>query len=226
MPADDYPDFEVVLGAGALTGDQSGTLRRMLGISDAFYQQQYGDIAGHHAFAMLPVLLRPQSRGRLRLRSRNPFHWPSLQPNYFAVRSDLVQLRNAVRQTIAIAQTTQAFRRLGARFHDRPVLGCEQWPPQSDEYFECHIRRYTSSLQHQVGTCRMAAADRGGVVDERLRVRAGIRGLRVADASIMPTLPSAHTNAVVYMIGEKAADMIKEDWRDGEAMVKDVNNEV
>lgn len=216
----------MVLGAGALTGDQSGTLRRMLGISDAFYEQQYGDIAGQHAFAMMPVLLKPQSRGRLRLRSRNPFHWPSLQPNYFAVPSDLRQLRDAVRSTLRIAQSTRAFRRLGARRHDRPVPGCEELTPDSDAYWECHIRRYTASLQHQVGTCRMAAAELGGVLDERLRVRGGIRRLRVADASIMPQLPSAHTNAVVYMIGEKAADMIKADWPEEVSGGAEVNNEI
>lgn len=209
----DYPDFEIVMGAGALSGDESGTLRRMLGIPDEFYQHMYADIVGMHAFGMVPILMRPRSRGRLMLRSRNPFRWPSLQPNYFAVRSDLEQMREAVKRTVALAESTRSFQRLAARLHERPMLGCEMWPARSDEYYECCIRRYTSSLQHQVGTCRMGPrSDHDAVVDERLRVH-GVGGLRVVDASIMPTLPAAHTNAVVYMIGEKAADMIKEDHR-------------
>lgn len=206
------------MGAGALSGDQSGTLRRMLGISDRFYKHMYSDIVGQHAFSMMPILMRPQSRGRLRLRSRNPFRWPSLQPNYFVERSDLEQMRDALRRTIRLAEESAAFARLGARVHRRPVLGCERWPFESDAYLECWIQHYTSSLQHQVGTCRMGAEGaKDAVVDGRLRVQGGVKRLRVVDASVMPVLPATHTNAVVFMIGEKAADMIKADWAEAKA---------
>lgn len=83
---------------------------------------------------------------------------------------------------------------------------------QSDQYWECCIRGYTSSLQHQVGTCKMGPpTDQSAVVNSDLKVH-GVNNLRVIDASIMPILPSAHTNAVVYMIGEKGADMVKDYW--------------
>lgn len=114
-------------------------------------------------------------------------------------------------KALKIAET-DSFAKFGTRFHNTPFLGCEEHPFKSDLYFECCVRHFTSSLQHQVGTCRMGPAhDSEAVVDERLRVH-GVRNLRVVDASIMPVLPAAHTNAAVFMIGEKAAEMIKEDY--------------
>ena len=82
----------------------------------------------------------------------------------------------------------------------------------SDEHWACATRYITTNLHHQVGTCKMGPADDiEAVVDSQLRV-IGVNGLRVVDASIMPIIPDAHTNAVVYMIAEKAADMIKQSW--------------
>jgi len=83
----------------------------------------------------------------------------------------------------------------------------------SDAYWECAAATVTTTLQHQVGTCKMGPdSDPDAVVDPELRVR-GIEGLRVVDASIMPVIPTGHTMAPVYMIGEKASDMIKLTWR-------------
>ena len=82
---------------------------------------------------------------------------------------------------------------------------------ESDAEFEAAIRRYGISNLHPVGTCRMGA-DEPAVCDPRLRVN-GIRGLRVVDASIMPSVPAGNTNAPSIMIGEKASDMILEDAR-------------
>ena len=80
---------------------------------------------------------------------------------------------------------------------------------QTDEQLAEHVRATASTTQHPCGTCRMGA-DAGSVVDQNLRLR-GIAGLRVVDASVMPTLTVGHINAPVIMIAEKAADMIKAD---------------
>uniref|UniRef100_A0A8W7PIU0 Glucose-methanol-choline oxidoreductase C-terminal domain-containing protein n=1 Tax=Anopheles coluzzii TaxID=1518534 RepID=A0A8W7PIU0_ANOCL len=100
---------------------------------------------------------------------------------------------------------------VGIELYKRPVPGCEGFVFNSDDYWRCHVRTQTTTFQHQVSTCRMGpVGDPDAVVDPRLRVR-GIGRLRVADVSIIPEPPSAHTCAMSYLIGEKAADMIKKD---------------
>ncbi|XP_037032455.1 glucose dehydrogenase [FAD, quinone]-like [Bradysia coprophila] len=207
----DYPDVEIVMGAGALSGDISGTMRSMLGITNEFFETVYKGIIGKHAFGLVPVLMQPKSRGRIKLKSTNPFRWPSMQPNYLDDITDVERLIKGVRIALKIAQS-QRFKRFGTKFHDRPFPHCKHLPMHSDAYWECCIRGYTSSLQHQVGTCKMGPErDRTAVVNAELQVH-GVKNLRVVDASIMPVLPAAHTNSVVFMIGEKGADIVKRYW--------------
>lgn len=87
---------------------------------------------------------------------------------------------------------------------------CEQHLFGSDDYWICVLQNYGTSLGHQVGTCKMGR-DSDAVVDAELKVH-GIQNLRVVDGSIMPNVVAGHTNAVVFMIGEKASDMIKRHW--------------
>ncbi|KAF6217328.1 hypothetical protein GE061_001682 [Apolygus lucorum] len=84
-----HPDMELVFGPGAFTGDTGGSLRACFNMNDSFYQQVYKPYEGRDAFNVVPVLLRPKSRGAVRLRSKNPFHWPLLYPNYFKDERDL-----------------------------------------------------------------------------------------------------------------------------------------
>ncbi|XP_058120244.1 glucose dehydrogenase [FAD, quinone]-like [Anopheles ziemanni] len=207
----DYPDIELVMGTGAYNNDESGSLRETIGITDEFYHRTYGTILGKHAFAISPILMRPKSRGRIYLKSANPFRWPRMDGNFFGNYDDLAVLREGAKLTVTLVESRH-FRSFGAKLHTTPFLGCEGHRFRSDEYWECAIRRIGSSLQHQCGTCKMGpTTDPEAVVNPQLQVY-GIRGLRVVDASIIPTIPASHTNAVVFMIGEKAADMVKEFW--------------
>jgi choline dehydrogenase len=154
-----------------------------------------------HGFTITAVLLQPQSAGYIGLRSNSPFDPPRIQPNYlFAEAEELPVLIEGVRLARRMVQT--------GCFD--PYRGEEIAPGaaiQDDNTITAFIRRAAQTLWHPVGTCRMGT-DEEAVVDPELRVR-GIKGLRVVDASVMPTIISGHTNAATVMIAEKAADMIK-----------------
>ncbi|MBB2147044.1 choline dehydrogenase [Pedobacter sp. LMG 31464] len=149
-------------------------------------------------FTILPTLLRPKSRGYLTLRSNNPLDFPVIQPNFLSDEHDKKVMVEAAKKAIEVLQA-QAFSPY------RKQIIC---PPDfsSDEAILLHIQKIMETVYHPVGTCKMGN-DEMAVVDEQLRVK-GISNLRVVDASIMPTIVSGNTNAPVYMIAEKAADMI------------------
>jgi choline dehydrogenase len=146
--------------------------------------------------------LRPESRGRVAIRSRDPLEAPSIQPNY---------LSTALDQRCAI-ESLRFSRRLAAAPSLRGILIDEYRPgPQanSDDDFLAFAREHGATIFHPSGTCKMGTDDTA-VVDPRLRVR-GLAALRVVDCSVMPTLVSGNTHAPVTMIAEKAADLILED---------------
>lgn len=150
--------------------------------------------------------LRPSSRGTILARSASLLEAPAIQPNYLSAEAD--------RQT-AIAAVRLA-RRLARSRALQPYL-CEEYRPgpaygDSDEDLLAFARDYGATIFHPVGTCRMGN-DAAAVVDARLRVR-GVQGLRVIDASIMPTIPSGNTHIPTVMIGERGADFILEDHKE------------
>ncbi|XP_028170515.1 glucose dehydrogenase [FAD, quinone]-like [Ostrinia furnacalis] len=208
------PDIELVMGGGSLAGDLLGILRGLLGVTDKWYWQVYGSLppqVREASFAINPVLIRPRSVGRLKLRTGNFSDHPLIKLNYFNDINDLYALVEGVRMIQKVINT-RSFQRYGTKLHNVPFPGCQNVPFDSDEYWQCAIMQTSITIDHQVGTCKMApVGDPTGVVSPRLAVN-GIRGLRVADASVMPRIPAAHTHAPVVMIAEKAADMIKEDW--------------
>ncbi|XP_039281794.1 glucose dehydrogenase [FAD, quinone]-like [Nilaparvata lugens] len=212
---EDHPDMELVFGPGALTGDTGASLRRSFAIREDFYDKVYRAHEGEDAFSIVPVLLQPLSRGRVKLKSRNPFHWPLLYPNYYDHPRDLKIVVEGIKMAVRITET-EPFAKYATQLLRNPFPGCASLIFASDEYWACTARHITTNLQHQSGTCKMGPpSDPEAVVDPQLRVY-GIQGLRVVDASIMPVIPAGHTNAIVFMIGEKAADLIKDTWSTNE----------
>jgi choline dehydrogenase len=151
------------------------------------------------AFTVLICQLRPHSRGEVRLRSRDPAEPPMIRPGFLSDPHDLEITRQGVKMT----------RQILAQPAIAEVSHGECWPgPEiaTDTQIDQFIAETGSTVHHPVGTCRMGT-DENAVLDEELRVR-GVDGLRVADASIMPSLTSGNTNAPAIMIGEKAAELI------------------
>ena len=148
--------------------------------------------------------LRPQSRGSIHLRSSDPRMPPAIRPNFLDAAID----RQTIVEAMKIARAIVAKPAMDAwRAHEmNPGPGVE-----SDAEWLDFARANGQTIYHPVGTCRMGG-DPDSVVDERLRLR-GVSGLRVVDASVMPTIVSANTQAAVMMIAEKAADMIREEAR-------------
>ncbi len=147
-----------------------------------------------------PTLIRPESRGTIRLRSSNPLEPPAIQPNYLSIEADLQVLIEGIKLARRISRA-KAF---------RAFCGQEACPgPQvkSDEAIAEYIRQSCETLYHPVGTCKMGK-DALSVVNARLQVH-GLDGLRVVDASIMPSIVGGNTNAPTIMIAEKAADLIR-----------------
>jgi choline dehydrogenase len=153
-----------------------------------------------HLLTADAVLLHPKSRGRVTLGSADPLAKPRIEFNALAEPEDLETLRRGLRAARHIYSTPPQ-----ADLIEREVVpGSEV---DSDAGLEAHIRATASMTQHPVGTCSMAAGP-GRVVDSGLRVL-GVDGLRVADASIMPTVPGGNTYGAVLMIAERAADLIR-----------------
>nr|CAH7738662.1 unnamed protein product [Callosobruchus chinensis] len=94
---DDYPDIELVLGAGALNGDVFGSFRKLLEIPDRLFQTVYGPIISKPAFGIALVLMRPKSRGRVMLKDSNPFHWPLIYPNYYERKEDIATMVEGIK---------------------------------------------------------------------------------------------------------------------------------
>jgi len=145
--------------------------------------------------------LRPESTGRVGLRSADPFDDPTIFANYLAAEEDRRALREGVKMMRKVAEQPAL----------APYNSEELFPGkavQTDAEIDAWIRSHAETIYHPVGTCRMGAAgDPMAVVDAECRVQ-GLTGLRVIDASVMPTLIGGNTNAPTMMIAEKISDAI------------------
>jgi choline dehydrogenase len=157
-----------------------------------------------HAFALGPTHIRPGSRGRILLRSHDPLDAPMIYANYLSDPRDMTALVEGVKLARTLA-AAPAF----AKYRGREILPGPD--AKDDNALRAYVSKMAETLYHPVGTCKMGN-DSTAVVDSELKVR-GLDGLRVVDASIMPTVPGGNTNAPTIMIAEKAADLIKNSER-------------
>ncbi|WP_189311258.1 GMC family oxidoreductase N-terminal domain-containing protein [Streptomyces brasiliensis] len=219
----DHPIAYVVYGAarpvpaGANNhGEAHGLVRTRDGLDGPDLQMLFIDAPGHMPVGEVPALgqgytigispMRPRSRGTVRLASTEPGALPVVDPNYLSDERDLTTMVTGLRLAREIGQAGAV---AGWRGHEaQPGQGVT-----GDADLRAYVRRNLASYMHPVGTCRIGQ-DAQAVVDAELRVR-GIAGLRVADASVLPSIPSANTVATVYAVAERAAELLRRQGRRG-----------
>jgi len=168
-----------------------------------YFEEGLGDPYPGHAVVMGPILVKPYSSGTITLRSSNPKDKPIIDPRYLtdSAGADREALMAGLRMCATIAKSSALSGIIGSIA--RPLNA----KTLDEETLERALNSLSHTLYHPVGTCRMGSDD-ASVVDPQLRVR-GVEGLRVADASVMPTIIRGHTHAPSVLIGEKAADLIR-----------------
>ena len=202
-----YPDVEIEMLATSIA-DGGIAFKDSLNLKDKMYDEKFSEINFKNGFFLLPHILHPKSKGRVMLRNKSLFAKPKIFGNFFSHPQDRAAMLAAIKETVRLGET-YAFKRVGAKLHSKPNPYCKHHKFGTDPYWFCAMSAFSYPVYHDSGTCRMGpASDPWSVVDNELRVY-GVKGLRVADASIMPEAISGHTHAPCMMIGEKVAHMIR-----------------
>ncbi|XP_063362843.1 ecdysone oxidase-like [Cydia amplana] len=151
-----------------------------------------------------PLVLRPFSRGNIRLASIDPLQNPSIFPNYLADERDVDEMLRGITIVEHLIETPE-YKVQNASIVHLKLPGCPEYEDDREGYWRCYCRHMTTSLLHAVGTARL-----GPVVDPQQRVH-GVKRLRVADLSVLPEVPRGNTAAVAIAIGERVADFVLKD---------------
>ena len=196
------PGADNFLQAGAFLKSREGLDRPdlQLHVVNAMMADHGKNDFGRDGFTVHSCQLRPESRGSIALASNDPFEHPLIDPNYLGSETDISVMRRSV----------QMIREICSQSALNDLRGMEVMPGagvQSDAEIDAFIRETGETIYHPVGTVHMGIHD-DAPLDTELKVR-GVEGLRVVDASVMPTLIGGNTNAPTIMIAEKTADMIR-----------------
>ncbi|XP_038212012.1 glucose dehydrogenase [FAD, quinone]-like [Zerene cesonia] len=185
--------------------------RNIMSFNDEICKQFSKMNAESEMIIFFVALCRPHSKGKILLRSKIPTDHPKIYSKYFSDPRDMTTFVKSLKRVTDIVQTV-SLKAVKAELQRIFYEDCDEFEFKSDEYWECMARTVTYNVYHPVGTAKMGAKeDKSTVVDSKLRVL-GVSGLRVVDASVMPTIPSVNTNAATMMIAERASDFIKEDY--------------
>uniref|UniRef100_A0AAG5CRL4 Glucose-methanol-choline oxidoreductase N-terminal domain-containing protein n=1 Tax=Anopheles atroparvus TaxID=41427 RepID=A0AAG5CRL4_ANOAO len=172
---------------------------------------QYEPRGAGEYFSIGIIHLRPSSQGFLRLNEANPSSDPLVYANLFSNPNDMEEILRGIRACLALVQGVE-FERLGLKARKLNVDPCRQLRYATDGYWRCVVRHGVRLAGQPTGTCPMGSRDDSkAVVSVELKVH-GVEGLRIVDASVLLPVATGHSQATVYMVAEKASDMIKSHW--------------
>lgn len=200
------PDIEYVLDGNFVRSDKF----LLTNISVATAEEQSYPLPYYNLVNIYPVLLKPKSRGKVMLNKRNPkYGRPVIQANLLKEQEDLETLVDAIDIALQLLETKE-LKKAEVKFAPLDLFPCDRL--KNRDLWNCITRHYTKPMSNPVGTCRMGDSASDSVVDYELRVH-GIEGLRIIDASVMPTHVRGGIFAPTVMIAEKGAKMLVKDWK-------------
>lgn len=195
---DDTPDLQFMVMPVGISADRGTHLKTSLGINQTVWDNYFAQSFDKHAATILPIVLHPKSKGKVYINRTGPKTPPCIDPKYLSNLDDVKTLIDGIKLVIKFANTSP-MKALGAHVNSIHFPGCEEYLIFSDEYWECYVRHLTLTSYHPVGTCSMGPSASDSVVDTSFRVF-GVERLFVADASVLPTLPSGNINAAIAMM--------------------------
>ena len=191
-------------------GDYGGAaFKDLFNWNQTVWSHLFEDYLFDQGMGLYAVVLRPKSKGSVMLKGSSIHDHPIIDTNFLDHPDDVGTLVEGMK-FLKTLENTEAFKKYDIRLRGDQLLCGNKHELFSDSYFQCYVREFVTTIYHPVGTCRMGPEGKNSVVDHRLRVHA-TRNLRVVDASVMPKMVGANTNAACVMIGEKGASMVLED---------------
>nr|NVI72428.1 putative glucose dehydrogenase [Cucujiformia] len=142
-----WPDIQFHMAPASINSDAGARVRKVLGLTDQLYNTVYKPIANKDVWTLMPLLLRPRSRGWVRLQSKDPLRAPLINANYFEDQFDIKTLVEGAKIAMAISES-KAFKQFGSRVHRIPFPNCKNYEFGSDKYWECHIRTISMTIYH------------------------------------------------------------------------------
>lgn len=208
-----YPDVEMHhLYFQRGRQDMLQSLLAGFSLQEQYMRPLHEQLAQSHLLCIFVLLAQPQAVGQLRLRSADYRDPPVLISNYLTQPADVETLLRGIRHQEALERSA-AYRQHRIQMLHLPIAECDAAHEfRSDDYWKCYAKYFSTTCYHLTSSVKMSPAnDSDGCVGPRLQLH-GVSNLRVADASIMPKVISANTNAATIMIGERAAEFIAQDW--------------
>jgi len=221
-----WPDIQIFVDTGSLADfPNSEVAEKALNLKQDIWQKFYGPYSGQSTITFIPLLNRPQSRGRIKLKSNDISDDPIVDPNYFSDDNDLKSIVEGIKIALRLGQTKPFTDTFEAKPFATQLPNCKSFSLSSktpylpsDQYLECMAKTLTNTFAHAAGSCRMGFInDTQSVVSSQLKVH-GIRGLRVIDASVVPQSTSGALYATALMIGERGAQFVLKDYQISESL--------